>query len=119
MLGTRVSSGLRTLVVQFVAVTITLQGASLVQGAEQSIDLDGNAVNGQESRVVTRVLQAFPVEVENVIFNEAGGKSFSFVWPGAGPGGFDSTVPAGRGTARSRYRASRSSQPRSRSLQRA
>jgi hypothetical protein len=64
-------------------------------GAERRMDLDGNPLNGEESRIVTRVLQTFPVEIENTIYNNAVGQSFVFSWPGAGPGGFDSYVTPG------------------------
>ncbi len=63
--------------------------------AEQQIDLDGNPLNGNESKVQTNVLQTFPVEVENIIFNNAVGAGFSIDWGGAGPGGLMSTVAGG------------------------
>ncbi len=65
------------------------------RAAEQALDLDGNPANGAESRVVTRVLQSYPVKIENVIYNNAIGKSFDFDWDGAGPGGFEAFVTAG------------------------
>jgi hypothetical protein len=68
-----------------------------MQAAESNIDLDGNPANGDESRVVTRVLGSFPVQVENVVYNNATGDSFIFRWPGAGPGGFESFVSRGPG----------------------
>jgi len=71
--------------------------APWLRAAEQAIDLDGNSANGAESTIVTRVLQAYPVKIENVIFNNASGQSFYFVWDGAGPGGFRSLVTAGPG----------------------
>jgi hypothetical protein len=75
-------------------------GVALVQHAQatdQTIDLDGNAANGQESKITTKVLQTYPVEIENTIFNNAPGSSYTFKWPGAGPGGFASYVTAGPG----------------------
>jgi hypothetical protein len=63
--------------------------------AERTIDLDGDSSNGEESRIVTRVLQAYPVVVENVIHNNTTGQSYKFFWAGAGPGGFDSRVVSG------------------------
>ena len=63
--------------------------------ATDQIDLDGNPANGAESKIVTRVLQSYPVKIENVITNNAIGKSFVFDWDGAGPGGFDSFVTPG------------------------
>jgi hypothetical protein len=77
-------------VVALAAVLVTAPHA-----AEKKIDLDGNPVNGEESRVVTRVVSTYPVQIENTIFNNALGESFVFQWPGAGPGGFDSFVTAG------------------------
>ena len=73
---------------------------SLVQrarAADQPIDLDKNAANGQESTVSTRVLQTFPVQIENTIVNNAPGTSYTFAWDGAGPGGFSSYVTPGPG----------------------
>lgn len=63
--------------------------------AETKIDLDGNAANGAESKIETNVLAAFPVEIENIIFSNARGGGFTFFWPGAGPGGFDSVLVGG------------------------
>jgi hypothetical protein len=65
------------------------------RAAEQRIDLDGNPLNGAESRVVTRVLTTYPVQIENTVYNNALGESYVFEWPGAGPGGFDSFVTTG------------------------
>jgi len=66
-----------------------------LRAAEQWIDLDGDPTNGPESRVVTRVLQAYPVEVENVVYNNSGLRAYRFTWAGAGPGGFNSYVVEG------------------------
>ena len=63
--------------------------------AEARIDLDGNPVNGAESTVETKVLQSFPVMIENIIFNNTRGREFTFFWPGAGPGGFESILTSG------------------------
>jgi hypothetical protein len=62
------------------------------RAAQVDVDLDGDESNGAESRIETNVLQAFPVEVENVITNNAAGDAFIFIWPGAGPGGFTSVL---------------------------
>jgi hypothetical protein len=62
------------------------------RAAQVDVDLDDDESNGAESRIETNVLQAFPVEVENVITNNASGDAFIFVWPGAGPGGFTSVL---------------------------
>lgn len=70
---------------------------SLVRGAEQTVDLDGNPINGAESKVVTKVLQTYPVKIENTVLNNVGGAAYTFSWPGAGPGGFASFVTAGPG----------------------
>jgi len=88
-------SSLRDFLVYTVIAAIALPIVPSVRGAERDIDLDGNLANGAESRVVTRVLQTFPVEIENVIHNNANGESYTFKWPGAGPGGFGSYVTAG------------------------
>ena len=76
------------------AVAANLQAPSF-RATETRIDLDGNPVNGPESRVVTRVLSTFPVQVENTIFNNVGGTAFRFDWDGAGPGGFNSSIAPG------------------------
>jgi hypothetical protein len=81
------------------AIAVAL-GASLVQqarAADQAIDLDKNAANGQESRVTTKVLQTYPVQIENTIYNNAPGVSYDVDWEGAGPGGFFTFVTPGPG----------------------
>ncbi len=80
-----------------VAVVAALTLIPFVRAADQPIDLDQNAANGAESRVSTKVLQTYPVVIENTIFNNAGGGSYDFSWPGAGPGGFASFLTAGPG----------------------
>jgi len=67
----------------------------LLMAADQPINLDENSTNGAESTVSTRVLQTYPVRIENTVHNNASGESFTFRWPGAGPGGFASAVTAG------------------------
>ncbi|HXV74743.1 MAG TPA: hypothetical protein VD788_00360 [Candidatus Polarisedimenticolaceae bacterium] len=94
MLGKRPSS-VRAFVVFGGALLVPMAGIPVVLSAEQAIDLDGNPLNGKESRVVTRVLQSYPVKIENVIYNNSHGKAFIFDWSGAGPGGFGSFVVAG------------------------
>ena len=86
-----------SLVVCGVAAAVVLPLGTFLQAAETAIDLDGNPANGKESRLVTRVLQSYPVRIENVVFNNAKGDSFIFSWPGAGPGGFESLVTRGPG----------------------
>jgi len=91
---------LRTLTVVLLCAIAVATGALLVQPAratDQTIDLDKNPANGQESKVSTKVLQTYPVQIENTIFNNAPGTSFTFNWAGAGPGGFSSYVTAGPG----------------------
>ena len=87
--------GVRSMLVAYGLATILALGPLSAPLANQAVGLDGNPANGDESRVVTRVLQSFPVKVENVVHNEATGKSFTFNWPGAGPGGFSSLVVRG------------------------
>jgi Tol biopolymer transport system component len=67
----------------------------VLRAADKEIDLDGNPINGEESRVETSLLQTFPVKVENVVHNNTWGSPFNFSWPGAGPGGFDSILTVG------------------------
>ncbi|TDI13767.1 MAG: hypothetical protein E2P04_02620 [Acidobacteria bacterium] len=68
------------------------------QAAERRIDLDGNPLNGEESKVQTKIIPGtFPVKFRNTIFNNTLGESFTFDWPGAGFGGFASFVGAGPG----------------------
>jgi hypothetical protein len=84
-----------SLAVLGVAAAVVVSIGPGLRAAETQIDLDGNPANGKESRLVTRVLQSYPVVVENVVFNNATGESFVFEWPGAGPGGFTSFVTRG------------------------
>ena len=95
MFESRLGSGLKRLYVYCLIAAITVPLAPLGFTAEQKIDLDGNPLNGKESTVQTNVLQSFPVQVENIIFNNAMGSGFSFEWPGAGPGGFSSFITDG------------------------
>src|SRR5262245_823809 len=84
----------------FLCAIAVAAGAFLVQPAratDQAIDLDKNAANGQESKVTTKVLQTYPVQIENTIFNNAPGTSYAVAWDGAGPGGFHTFVPQGPG----------------------
>ena len=67
-----------------------------VKASDQPIDLDKNAANGAESKVSTKVLQTYPVKIENTVNNNAAGP-FTVRWVGAGPGGFITNVPAGPG----------------------
>ena len=94
MLRNRWTSRLRSFPV-YALVAALLLPAVPSRAAEQAVDLDGNPLNGAESRVETRVLQTYPVKIENVIYNNAAGQSFLFDWDGAGPGGFASFVVPG------------------------
>src|SRR5262245_1131532 len=83
-------------------VVVTAQWVGvLVRAADQPIDLDKNAANGAESKVSTKVLQTFPVKIENTIYNNAPGGAYKFKWAGAGPGGFNSFLTAGPGVGTS------------------
>src|SRR5688572_24431241 len=75
------------------AVSVT----TFLQAADQPINLDENSANGAESKVSTKVLQTYPVRIENTVYNNAAGEAFTFKWPGAGPGRFASFVSAGPG----------------------
>jgi hypothetical protein len=86
--------------VAILCVLAAATGPSLVPRAwatDQPIDLDKNPANGQESKVTTKVLTTFPVQIENTIYNNAPGSSYTFAWDGAGPGGFSSYVTQGPG----------------------
>jgi hypothetical protein len=84
---------LRKLLVPSLVIAVAMPPVAL--GSDQSIDLDGDLANGAESRVETRVLSTFPVQVENTVFNNVRGQSYNFKWAGAGPGGFNSYVVTG------------------------
>ena len=79
------------------AIAVAAGPAQSGRAADQPIDLDQNAANGQESKVSTRVLQTYPVMIENTVYNNSPGISYSVDWDGAGPGGFLSSVTAGPG----------------------
>jgi hypothetical protein len=79
----RSSRKLRKLLVPSLVIAVAMPPVAL--GSDQSIDLDGDLANGAESRVETRVLSTFPVQVENTVFNNTVGQ-YSFRWAGAGPG---------------------------------
>src|SRR5262245_24713968 len=90
----------RTLVIYStvaVAIATVVSLPQFVRAADQPIDLDKSAANGAESKVSTKVLQTYPVKIENTIYNNAPGSSFNFKWAGAGRGGFNSFVTAGPG----------------------
>jgi len=91
----RLRSGVTRALVLGLALAITIPLVPFSVAIEQRIDLDGNPLNGAESTVETNVLQSFPVQIENVLHNNAPGFGFSFDWPGAGPGGFDAILTAG------------------------
>ncbi len=81
-----------------VAAVMATAALGSLQAAEKRIDLDGNPINGEESRIETRMIpNTFPVKFRNTVFNNAPGESFTFDWPGAGFGGFASFVSAGPG----------------------
>jgi len=89
------SSSARALyIILTLAVAATLQ-APASRATEQRIDLDGNPLNGAESKVITKLLSSYPVQVENTVINNASGRSFQFVWPGAGPAGFSTSLTVG------------------------
>src|SRR5688572_13626692 len=85
------------LILGMVSLAGALGLAPLMMAADQSINLDENSANGSESRVSTKVLSTYPVRIENTVYNNAAGQSFTFLWPGAGPGGFSSFLAAGPG----------------------
>ena len=60
------------------------------------MDLDKNGSN--ESIVDLTVISSYPAKVRNKITNKAVGKTFTFSWPSAGPGGFTSSLAAGSST---------------------
>lgn len=76
-------------------VGITLLGAANVPAvaASKKVDLDKNG--STESVVDLTVISSYPAKVRNKITNKAVGKTFSFRWPSAGPGGFTSSLAAG------------------------
>ena len=94
MLRNRWTSRLRSFRVYALVAALLLPSVP-TRATEQAVDLDGNPLNGAESRVSTRVLQSYPVKIENVVYNNATGESYVFEWDGAGPGGFDSFVVPG------------------------
>lgn len=69
--------------------------ATSASAATKTIDLDGQAGNGNESKCDLNVLSSFPVKVENVVTNKAIGNAYDFSWKSAGPGGFTSSAAAG------------------------
>jgi len=66
-------------------------GAS--RAASKNVDLDKNGSN--ESIVDLTIVSSYPAKVKNKITNKAVGKTFTFNWPSAGPGGFTSSLEAG------------------------
>ena len=92
--------GLRGLAVYgigVIVIAVLVSFATFVRAGDQLIDLDKSAANGAESKVSTKVLQTYPVKIENTIYNNVAGSSYNFKWLGAGPGGFNSYVTAGPG----------------------
>ena len=67
-----------------------------VGAASKNVDLDKNGSN--ESIVDLTVISSYPAKVRNKITNKAVGKTFTFSWPSAGPGGFTSSLTAGTST---------------------
>ena len=63
MLGNRWTSRLPV----YALVAAVLLPSVAPQATEQAVDLDGNPLNGAESRISTRVLQSYPVMIENVV----------------------------------------------------
>ena len=74
---------------------VTVWPAAPVFAADKNIDLDGLAGNGNESNVALNVVSTFPTQIKNKVTSKAVNQSFRFSWPGAGPGGFFSSVPLG------------------------
>ena len=74
---------------------VLFASSSGVPAATKSVDLDGDASNGAESRCELNVLSTFPVRIENVVTNKSIGDAYDFSWPSAGPGGFTSSVTPG------------------------
>ena len=85
----------RNFVLSCLLVLFAMAVALPAYAAIVQIDLDGDPSNGDESTVETKVLQSFPVKIENVVFNNTLGMSFTFDWFGAGPGGFSSLLTPG------------------------
>lgn len=77
---------------------VVMAAAPFVMAAGKNVDLDGNAGNGDESRVNLRILQTFPPKVVNKVKNKAVGDAFTFSWFSAGPGGFTTETPVGTPT---------------------
>jgi len=86
-------------VVSAIAVFVVCLGTGLPVGdawaQSKQIDLNGDGV--AESRIVTKVLQSYPIKIQNVVYNEVTGRTFSFAWVSAAPGGFSSNLAAGPG----------------------
>ena len=87
--------GIRNPALICVLVAVATAVAVTSYGATVGIDLDDDPSNGAESTVETKVLQSFPVKIENVVVNNTTGMSFTFDWVGAGPGGFASILVPG------------------------
>jgi hypothetical protein len=79
-----------------IAVLTALIGGIVAWAATKGVDLDGNGT--AESSVALNILQSFPAKIQNVVTNKAVGDSFTFKWPSAGPGGFNSTLATGTST---------------------
>ena len=81
--------------VRVVSLGMALVGSAAIPAgaASKSVDLDKNGTN--ESIVDLTVISSYPAKVRNKITNKAVGKTFSFRWPSAGPGGFTSSLGVG------------------------
>ncbi len=63
------------------------------KAASKNVDLDKNGSN--ESIVDLTVISSYPAKIRNKITNKSVGKTYTFRWPSAGPGGFTSSLGAG------------------------
>jgi hypothetical protein len=88
--GARLARSLRWLPL---AAALVLGGTLPAGAASKNVDLDKNGSN--ESIVDLTVISSYPAKVRNKITNKAVGKTYTFRWPSAGPGGFTSSLGAG------------------------
>lgn len=72
---------------------VLVGGIDTSRAASKKVDLDNNGSN--ESIVDLTIVSSYPAKVKNKITNKAVGKTFSFSWPSAGPGGFTSSLGTG------------------------
>ncbi|MCU0254834.1 MAG: hypothetical protein MUE47_09895, partial [Acidobacteria bacterium] len=89
-IGSRLLCSLRLLPL---AAALVVTGALPAGAASKNVDLDKNGSN--ESIVDLTVISSYPAKIRNKITNKAVGKTYTFRWPSAGPGGFTSSLGAG------------------------